>query len=218
MTNYGSAPHNLFSGEKLTAYADGLVRDTTCIKQICYIVPGFKQHFGSITLLWRLWRKLEADLNETGQTVQVRLWNNDWKQEADFIRLNALYPPQLQVVLIGYSWGAGWGCIELAKHLEELKVFVDQMCLIDPVYRHPLLVLRWLAYFPSVPITIPANVGTVTHWRQTRSRLQGHKLHCKSRVTKVYEAAVYDNVEHRRMDDIPEVIYGCHNIVKEAFS
>lgn len=217
---YGQMPRKQMSYESAVSFSRTLIEQTQPITQICYIVPGFKQDFGSFTLLWRCWARLQAVLCKSNQTVQVRLWNNDWKAEAKWVKMisEGIHPGLVDVVLVGYSWGAGWGCTEFARCLDNYGVEVKHACLIDPVFRHKLLVLRWLAYFPSVPIKIPGNVWKVTHWRQTLDKLQGHVLEPVSKHTEIVEAAVYDNVSHRRMDNMPEIISGCQRIVLKEFN
>lgn len=185
-----------------------------------YIIPGFKQHYGSRTLLWHLWRSLEGQLNQPYQTVQVRLWDNDWRNEAKFVAMSSKGCPtrDLKVIIVGYSWGAGWGAIQFAKRLAKHSIGVRKMCLIDPVYRHWYPWGNWRAYFPDIPITIPSNVDSVTWWRQTAECLRGHKIRRSSPNTELCEAGVFESVLHRQMDDKASVIQDCYDIIASEFS
>ncbi len=84
--------------------------------------------------------------------VHYRPWDHDWWEFAKFIQYNntlARHGDPLVVVLIGFSWGAGWGAMRLARELQALGIEVRDMVLSDPVYRSAWWLLAWRSKFPS---------------------------------------------------------------------
>ena len=89
------------------------------------------------------------------------------------------------VVVIGYSWGAGYGAQRFAAAALRAGIAVDLMLLCDPVYR-PLWLPPFLGTLPlalrallpdSAVIRVPHGVRRVAAVRQAISLPRGHKLH-----------------------------------------
>lgn len=156
--------------------------------------------------------KLIAAGHNAGVHRRVMLfrWCEDWRAIAEHLSLIAgLHGEDLAIATHAYSWGAGWGAMQLARSLGRLGLGVKYMVLCDAVYRHPLCSLRWLSLFRrDVPlvgaptIKIPHNVGEVFSFHQTQSRPQGHRL------SPTNGTLVHPSVRllrsHSYMDEAPE--------------
>jgi len=139
--------------------------------------------------------------------VWLRTWKDNWSDVAEHIwllreryRTNAF-----KVNIYGYSWGAGWGSVQLAKEMRRRGVSVNCLVLSDPVYRHPNLLFRWMAlvgrdWWFAPRINIPQNVGEVHSFHQRQNRPQGHRLRCLSDST-IHHPAIEIVSEHEYMDD-----------------
>lgn len=163
-----------------------------------YVIPGFTQTRGTRTRLIDLWADFHAEYAGPSAVVQLQPWCSDWASEAEFIaRSSRTYP---RIFVVAYSWGAGYGFVQLAKHLADRGLDVLRAWLIDPVYRHRYWLGQWRAFVPSVPITVPANVKRVSWWRQDKSYPKGHDLRAAAQSTHV-EDPHWLNVGHVHMDD-----------------
>jgi hypothetical protein len=168
------------------------------------VIGGFLQDEGRPTGMVRLWRKLDARLSSPGVRVELRNWNDNWRQFAELIWRVQPGDGSVKVGIYAYSWGAGWGAMQLAKCLSRRGVPVAHMVLSDPVYRSPLLPFRWLAFCPWRPIVVPRNVRQVTWFRQRRNRPSGCRLVAEdSQRTTIRPADGYEaDVIHEYMDDL----------------
>ena len=111
------------------------------------VISGFLQDEGQPTGMVRLWRLLGERHSAADVRVELRSWNVNWRQLAELIwRMqpgagrNCFDPPRVKVY--AYSWGAGWGAMQLARQLRRRGIGVAAMVLSDPVYRSPLLAFR----------------------------------------------------------------------------
>lgn len=173
-------------------------------------IGGFRQHEGELTGLHRLWLKLRA-LASPSTVVTLREWDADWAELAELIWLSSINGQGPTINVYAYSWGAGYGFVELAKALRARGLWVHAACLCDPVYRSRLLVMRWLALIPNMEIVVPSNVQSV-HWtRQRVGRPMGHDLVAESRNTYIAQPVICE-CDHRHMDEHPAF----HRLALEA--
>lgn len=176
----------------------------------CYVIEGFLQTAGSRTRLIDCWQQLHGALCDDEHSIQLRTWKADWAAEAELLDRLSVKDPT--VVLIGYSWGAGWGAMQMAKHLDKRGVRVTRALLIDPVYRHRYWLGNWRAFVPWIPIRVPANVDHVTWWRQKRNLPRAHPLVGGVKI----DAAQLVDCDHQHMDDAHIVVEACrHHALKE---
>lgn len=181
--------------------------------QVIIPILGFRQKSKRITGIERLWRELRGFSTPERCVYKPLLWDSDWKGEAALLQRN-LAPDPL-VIVIAYSWGAGWGCMKLAEALGDLKdekgrpapINVWTAVLADPVYRRP-----WVpAFIPFNPtsmsrfprISVPANVRYVYWTRQRKNRPCGHTLYESGDNTWIWDCVELD-LPHEHMDDAPE--------------
>jgi len=167
------------------------------------LISGFTESWAKPTGTEELWRKL-AVLESPKTAVLAPLeWDADWKAVAGFIRRNSesLLP---LINVYAYSWGAGWGFVNLAKHL---GINIRRAVLCDPVYRSPFMPaaipLNPLSFFSSPTITVPRNVMDVRWLYQRRNKPAGHTP--VSAVADVVEPGflIDDGTKHSGMDNHP---------------
>jgi len=142
-----------------------------------FIIPGFTQSVGSRSLMIELWERLHVASKPRTDVVRLNPWKSDWTAEADLVRWSSHNP---RIRICAYSWGAGWGAIQLCKAFQRRGMFIDRLALIDPVYRHPSVLLRWQTLLPSiVPIRLPPSVTDRTEvlvFAQTMNWPRAHRV------------------------------------------
>lgn len=177
-----------------------------------YVITGFLQNQGTPTRLIKLWDLLRTRHSSATSAVRLCPWNTNWSHEAEFVfRLSNGDPPR--VVVCAYSWGAGWGAMELARQLERRGLDVQSMVLIDPVYRHCYSLGQWRALVPWSQIRVPANVHEVHWFRQAVSRPAGHDLVAESTGTVIHPSVVL-RVDHVHMDDQQVCLKKCVEVAE----
>lgn len=179
-------------------------------ERLVFLILGFTQRTTSLTGIEKVWRVARQwatplDSKHPTHVATPRLWDDDWEGTAAFIARNAIAEPIVDIV--GYSWGAGHGAMELARELELLGLPVTRMVLADPVYRSPWLP-TWLPANPlsmtGIPsITVPGNVGEVWWTRQYNNKPAGHNLVAAKDSTVINPAEVRKELDHDQMDDDP---------------
>lgn len=152
--------------------------------------PGFMQAKGDVTGTLQLFGKLQEEFNNRISRVELIPWNTDWKNQAELIFRLLPKDGKVYITEAAYSYGAGWGMIQLNRHLAARGIPVAAMCFADPVYRHPHLWGKWRTLLnhprlgwlsrvlPQPEIVVPKNVNSerVVYWRQHNSWPAGHKL------------------------------------------
>jgi hypothetical protein len=176
------------------------------------VISGFTQHRGDPTGSQRLWMELRAAVGrEPNTAVEFFCWNADWNAVAEWIwRCGPAGEPPV-VFVYAYSWGAGWGFVQLARELRKRGIDVRWAVLCDPVYRHPLL--PWLFFWLSISrlfrprIVAPPNVDHVWYCVQRLDRWpqpRGHQvIAAVPRATYVLGPLLLERTHHY-MDDAPE--------------
>jgi hypothetical protein len=179
-------------------------------------ISGFQQSLRRPTGLETLWKDLRRMSSERCVVTTPLPWDTDWSAIAEFVKRNAA--PMREVVVNAYSWGAGWGFVNLAKRLGEVTrledgstlgpINIDHAVLADPVYRSPWLP-TWLPANPlsmtRLPhITVPRNVRGVSWFRQTQCRPCGHNLVAEDAKATAIEEPEVLRCRHEDMDDREE--------------
>jgi len=164
------------------------------IKQWHIFISGFTENRAQSTGLQLAWEsaKTNKDVKHKEEKVffPVLPWNHDWHSLARSIQINSItpenyYKPPL-INIYAYSWGAGYGAIQLASSLLSAGNYeVQNMVLADPVYCSTNPLMRWRALFCdrvkflrrfTPVITIPKNVGHVYWNRQYNNWPRAHAL------------------------------------------
>lgn len=164
------------------------------------IISGFTQHEAKISGMTKLWLEL-GKFRSPETTIALREWNACWESVAEAIWWSSLTPEELNVNIYAYSWGAGWGFVNLARHLRNRGININTAVLSDPVYRHKYWAGQWRALVPWSTVTVPANVKEVHWFRQHQNLPAGHNLvAADSNLTKINLPVVL-TVTHPYMDD-----------------
>lgn len=167
-------------------------------------ISGFTQTEGQLTGLMRLCLELGIRHNGPRTRVELRKWNDDWSDVAEFIWLTrpngASGGPRVNVY--AYSWGAGWGFTQLAQQLRQRQIEVSSAVLCDPVYRSRWLSMQWRSLWGHPVIRVPDNVHTVWSCYQTTNKPAGHPLVADDPSrTRILPAVHVPGVTHQYMDD-----------------
>lgn len=163
------------------------------------LISGFTQEQSRLNGIVALWLKMRAACADSRSEVAYREWDADWKKTAELIWLTRPDYPQ-KVNIYAYSWGAGYGAMELARHLNDRGIEVQQMVLADPVYRSRTLLFRWLALVPWCSILVPPNVRSVASFFQRQNVPAAHELRRTSDRTIVHPR-VELHCKHEFADD-----------------
>lgn len=189
-----------------------------------WIIPisGFSQHPNQRTGMSELALKMHEGIGkEPGCWVHpVLVWNADWESLARSIQVNSCR--DAKIFIVAYSWGAGWGSVQLARCLRKIGMEVEAMFLCDPVYRSRFWCMTWRSRLTKnsllswlVPVVkIPSNVKLVDWTRQFEDWPQGHDLVEASPSTVIPPAIIEQGVIHNQMDESETF----HNLVLEGVS
>ena len=162
-------------------------------------ISGFTETRGEHTGTTALWKQLRRH-SSPQVCVQIRLWDEDWRDYAAFIAEHS--EPGVRILVCAYSWGAGHGFIRLARYLQGHGIRVETAVLCDPVYRSRTLLGRWLAFVPWLPIRVPANVDDVFWLRQTGDVPAGHTPKATSPGTWIHPVVdLTGDYDHRTIDE-----------------
>jgi pimeloyl-ACP methyl ester carboxylesterase len=172
------------------------------------VISGFLQDEGEPTGMVSLWRRLRR-LSDAETCVELRNWNDNWRQFAELIWRMRPADCEPDVRIYAYSYGGGWGAMQLARQLKRRGIGVRVMVLSDPVFRSPWLLLRWLSLVSYAFIVVPDNVRNVIWFRQTTNRPAGHHLIAQNPDRTRIAESKWVEVAHQYMDDLPEFHEAC---------
>lgn len=168
---------------------------------------GFRETPRQQTGTERMWQKLRG-FASAGVFVHPPVkWTHDPDEIVGLLRRQGIE----RVVIVAYSWGAGYGAMRLAKACGEVGIRLPLMLLCDPVYRANWMP-TWVGTLPlairsimpaTAKIKIPRNVRRVAGVRQTISIPQAHGLKEDGDFT-VIEPLQILNYGHTAIDDAPE--------------
>ncbi len=177
-------------------------------------ISGFTQGYGRWHGIAELAEKLRSVHGRgCGSRVHYFRWNENWRAVAEyFFALSERYDRPLVIAVYAYSWGGGWGAMQLARELRRRGIRVRVMVLSDPVYCHPYDLLRWRALMNwNLPIVgepiirVPSTVDEVFSFHQIGDRPAGHKLISDSRTNgATIHPRVLLDCDHGWMDSAQE--------------
>ncbi len=120
-----------------------------------------------------------------GVEVTYEPWKSDWKSFAEWVfrwsRFDRSSPDNSEpvpptIIVAAYSWGAGWGLLQLASHLAVRGLHINVAIACDGVrhigwgWSHTLGISQALAYLPFWKLQKPESIDEL-HWlRQSRRR------------------------------------------------
>lgn len=173
-------------------------------------IMGFTQtlnRYSGIHAAWAKTRKMVKPSPDTMVMTPLQ-WKANWDHYAEFIRWSS--HSRTRIYVMAYSWGAGWGFMNLAKKLNDglMTRRITYAMLIDPVFRSPLLP-SWLPINPLsmtsfFNIDIERNVDEVKYYLQRQNRPQGRILR-GSPATEIHNPT-YLELNHEDMEDA-EIIH-----------
>jgi pimeloyl-ACP methyl ester carboxylesterase len=145
--------------------------------------------------------------NEHVTVVHPRRWNSDVPALMDMLTRQEIH----RVILIGYSWGAGYTCMKFAKLAPEWGIKIPLALLCDPVYR-PTWMPGWLPANPlniysldrRTKIHVPQTIKRVAWVRQKLSIPNGHELVSEYGHTHIVPGRVINGHTHMTIDEAPE--------------
>ena len=156
------------------------------------LISGFTEGRFEQTGTYRLYKKLREKFSE----VILCEWNDDFEKLAQLLRDEGVS----EILVCAYSWGAGNGLVELAKHYRRSIKAI----LCDPVYRSKYPWMRWRALtnkFFEPTIKYPENVTVVRWFNQTVNKPSGHAVQAGELIA-TKPTTLY--VKHSEIDDSEE--------------
>jgi hypothetical protein len=166
-------------------------------------ISGFTQRVDRPTGLHDLWLRLGGLYRSPQTVVELRAWNSNFAELAESIKI-ARGDCSPLIVVYAYSWGAGWGFVQLAKELRHRGLRIASAVLCDPVYRSRWINGRWRSLWPfgEQTILIPDNVGMVRWLYQRENLPHGHRpVAIDQERTTIARGLLIEGVEHSSMDD-----------------
>ena len=175
---------------------------TAVIQYQGHLQSGASQS-GTEDLHFQITRKFA---NEHVTVLHPRRWNSDTEQLLDMLIRQQIH----RVILIGYSWGAGFACMRFAKMAPDWGIRIPLALLCDPVYR-PTWMPRWMPANPlniysldrRTKIKVPSTIKRVAWVRQRLSIPCGHDLVTTS-PHQTIEAPRELPYSHLTIDEAPE--------------
>lgn len=164
-----------------------------------FVIAGNLQDDYELNGCLRCWDFL-LPLRSRHVHVELLEWHANMRDVAEKVAaVKLLHDAPCRVTINAYSWGGGWGAPRLARELGKRGIDVLRMNLCDPVYRHPLWCLTWLALVPGRLISIPANVHLVQSFVQKNSLLRGHRVSAEGIHTTIAPPVEVAGVTHVNM-------------------
>lgn len=185
------------------------------------IIGGFRQSRDRLAGVDRVFAALAKFASPEVRVTPPMRWNEDWAAEAEFIarhRQPGGEPPV--VCLYAYSWGVGYGAVQLATRLEALDIPVECLVSCDGVYRHAYRAGNWRAFWPWSTIRLPENVRKVHAFCQRQGWLRGHRLRCGGQVIeptpidRVQINGFADRASHYNLDESPQWLTRCEQVAR----
>lgn len=171
-------------------------------------ISGFTQNVNTLHGVLKLSERLRQSgiVDEMRTRVILHQWKSDWKKIAEYYwLLSEYYLEPVTICVYAYSWGAGWGAMQLANYLNRNGMDIKVMVLSDPVFRHPKWYMRWQSLIQrdssfSPIIRVPTNVHEVFQFHQKTNRPMGHRL-LSMNGTLIHPPHIIPNTTHQKMDD-----------------
>ena len=187
-------------------------------KLIVMTVNGFTQKFheGGHREIWRNNRQF------VGRDTLIMTpipWNSDPEEYARFVAQESDFKTHL--IVIAYSWGAGWFFRRFQKHLDKRGVDIQHAVLCDPVVRRGLVPERlskitpmslW-SILPFARMEIAPNVGRVSRFYQKQTVPKGHPLKIADPDHTVVELERELDASHINMEDQEEYQAHVHAVI-----
>lgn len=167
-------------------------------------ISGFMQRLYTPNGMEKLWLRLREEAESVYCCVSLHPWNTNWKQFVQHIlRTGPVERTSLDIRVAAYSWGCGYGLVNLSKELHKNGVYIKTAVLSDPVYHNNWTLWRslWSPILGQPKVYIPENVLEVYYFRQKEERPYGCQCVAEDfEQTKIVDCGYLRNI-HTRMDD-----------------
>lgn len=184
------------------------------IRQWHILISGFTQSIDRENGFDRLWKKLRPLVSEHVSLLPPQQWKADFSAIAEFIYRMKPENTVPDIRVYAYSWGCGYGFLELAKQLNKHKLGISEAVLCDPVYYSRWRPWRAIARGRwALPIKIPTNVTRVHWFRQFENRPQATELIGDVNYTLVTKPVIL-KVKHAYMEDQIEFHTKCLEVAR----
>ena len=147
-----------------------------------FTISGFTETEERLTGMEEIQRQLDDQYRHEDRVHVYDL--RPWKHNAKGLAALAKRDGITHAIILGYSWGGGYGSPRLAKCLIKEGIKIPLVLLCDPVYRPqwlpslgPANIFGFRALIPrSAVITFPAEIKCISGIRQHNNIPQGHKV------------------------------------------
>jgi len=161
---------------------------------------GYSQGDRQRTGVGRIYRDILSTCACPDTFLSLSSWRDDMSAVADNIMEWGVHKPE--VVIIGYSYG-GWTSVLLCRELAKREIDVQDLVLIDAVWRPWQRVASFRSLFDGASIVIPPSVYRVLSWTQKVNKPSGHPVKVDETRTTIDQRSLV--VAHAYADDQPEV-------------
>ena len=204
------------------------------------LIPGYMQRRGdTVQGIPRTWQHLWNDYPEV--CVQLYPWNTDWSDVAETILRSSRNETLPKIMVVGYSWGVGYGVVQLLRELNYRGLSVESAVFSDGVYHlagplgHKLWISQCSAYLPRPSFQWPPKKRPIIKlpgpkipniswyiqdnfvWKQRRTYLRGHDLVWKEDGSPVAGRININGTVHKFMDDCTEFQTRVTQMARETF-
>lgn len=148
-------------------------------------ITGYMQGEGRRTGLQTLQYAISEKCHGPHTRILLKAWRDDMDALAERIWIYQHPERTPRITIAGYSYG-GYTATLLCSELAERGLFVENLFLVDPVWRPKASWASPLSLLRDWTIFVPSNVRKVWYWHQiANSRLmpQGHKIKLESDST-----------------------------------
>lgn len=167
--------------------------NTLPISNLIQFIPGYLQNRGQADQgVPGICKEFIVNYDFKGLAhTELDEWNSDWNSQAEAMYRNSFGADQIKIMVVAYSWGCGFGFVQLAKYLRDRGLEITHAVLADPVYHWGP---RWMH-----GIRIP---GTETFIGLSQIKAYYPYFHCTRKLIKLHllpprpKIVVPDNVRH----------------------
>lgn len=168
----------------------------TYIVGIGGLTQGYGTRHGMIKLDMKL-QKLRSPL----VSVEYYPWYAPFPDIAERIAMETEEWENVRIVAFCFSYGGGWGFLQLARELGKRDLNIETAVLCDAVYRSRWFIGKWLAFVDWPMIRVPDNVCRVIPFVQRMSRPRGHRIVAINEKTTTIEEPIILHASHVNCDD-----------------
>lgn len=161
----------------------------------------------------RLWKDLRQTWGSATTEITLHPWNDNWKAFAELVVDTCADAGELELDVVAYSWGVGYGAKTLAEYLLGEGVAIRTLLACDGVYWS-----RWAKWrvigsplLGEPVIELPANVREVHMLRQRETLPSGHRILVNDPAVGVSDYG-YQPFPHVDVDGCPQF----HSMVKSV--